>query len=424
LPPKKNRIFYCFFVQSLINLNEKSKSLILKAMKPFVTFQIVLFLFLLVSCEKDPMPDEVNRKDVSGFVQKGPFINGTDISIAELTEEMTQTGKMFSSQIMDNKGTFEIRNIELASPFVELKANGFYYNEVANENSTAQLTLFALADVTETSDINVNVLSNLEKNRVQHLVSNGMNFKEAKQQALTEILSVFEMDVDNIADSELLDISKAGEGNAALLAISVILQGYLPVSGLSELLANISADIREDGILNSAELGTTLINNARLIDMEKIRQNLEIKYENLGLTATVPDFEKFVNQFIENTEFEFTAFIEYPPTGKHGLNLLDPGKTDYTNGTYSMRAILPAGKSLKVEIRGRNWMFPAFQEDTGWLVGEWNMADTSRIFTSTRTGDLDFEMRLNDFGEPSPFPIKIEFYENEKHTRTKNVYLN
>ena len=393
-------------------------------MKKFVTLQIVFSLFLLVSCEKDPMPDEVTRTDVSGFVQKGPFINGTDISVAELTDELTPTGKMFSSQIMDNKGTFDIQNIELASPFVELKANGFYFNEVANDNSPAQLTLFALADVTETSDINVNVFSNLEKNRVQYLVSGGMNFKEAKQQAQSEILSIFEIGNEGITDSELLDISKPGDGNAALLAASVILQGYLPVSELSELLANISTDIREDGVLNSAQLGTTLINNARLIDLAKIRQNLALKYETLGLTTTVPDFEKYVNQFIENTDFEFTAFIEYPPTGKHGLNLLDPEKTNYTNGTYSLRAILPAGTSLKVEIRGRNWMFPGEQEDTGWLVGEWNMADTSRIFTSKRIGDLDFEMRLNDFGEPSPFPIKIEFYENEEHTRTKNLYLN
>ncbi len=393
-------------------------------MKKFVTLQIVFSLFLLVSCEKDPMPDEVTRTDVSGFVQKGPFINGTDISVAELTDELTQTGKMFSSQIVDNKGTFDIRNIELTSPFVELKANGFYFNEVANENSPAQLTLFALADVTETSDINVNVFSNLEKNRVQNLVSGGMNFKEAKQQAQAEILSIFEIGNEGITDSELLDISKPGDGNAALLAASVILQGYLPVSELSELLANISTDIREDGVLNSAQLGTTLINNARTINLAEIMQNLALKYETLGLTTTVPDFEKYVNQFINNTDFEFTAFIEYPPTGKHGLNLLDPEKTNYTNGTYSLRAILPAGTSLKVEIRGRNWMFPGEQEDTGWLVGEWNMADTSRIFTSKRIGDLDFEMRLNDFGEPSPFPIKIEFYENEEHTRTKNLYLN
>ena len=393
-------------------------------MKKFVTLQIVFSLFLLVSCEKDPMPDEVTRTDVSGFVQKGPFINGTDISVAELTDELTPTGKMFSSQIMDNKGTFDIQNIELTSPFVELKANGFYFNEVANENSPAQLTLFALADVTVTSDINVNVFSNLEKNRVQYLVSVGMNFKEAKQQAQSEILSIFEIGNEGITDSELLDISKPGDGNAALLAASVILQGYLPVSELSELLANISTDIREDGVLNSAQLGTTLINNARLIDLAKIRQNLALKYETLGLTASVPDFEKYVNQFIENTDFEFTAFIEYPPTGKYGLNLLDPEKTDYTNGTYSMRAILPAGKSLKVEIRGRNWMFPGNQHDTGWLVGEWNMADTSRVFTSTRTGNLDFEMRLNDFGEPSPFPIRIEFYENDEYKWTKDVFLN
>jgi hypothetical protein len=128
-----------------------------------------------------------------------------------------------------------------------------------------------------------------------------------------------------------------------------------------------STDILEDGVLNNAQLGTTLINNARTLNLAEIRQNLEMKYENMGLTTSVPDFEKYVNQFIENTEFEFNAFIEYPPSGKHGLNLLNPGKTNYTNDTYSMRAILPAGKSLQVQIRGRNWMYPAFQEDTGWL---------------------------------------------------------
>jgi hypothetical protein len=393
-------------------------------MKHFITLQTILYLFLLVSCEKEPIPETVTRTNVSGYVQKGPYINGTDITIAELTDELTQTGKMFSSQIVDNKGTFDIKDIELTSPYVELKANGFYFNEVANNNSQAQLTLFALADVTETSDINVNVLSNLEKNRVQYLVANGMVFKEAKQKAKVEILNIFEWENENISDSEHLDISKPGDGNAALLAASVILQGYLPVSELSELLANISTDIREDGILNSAQLGTTLINNARLINLSEIRQNLETQYANLGLTTTVPDFEKYVNQFIENTEFEFTAFIEYPPTGKHGLNLLNPGKTNYTNGTYSMRAILPAGKSLKVEFRGRNWMFPAFQENTGWIAGTYNAADTMQVFTSTRTGDLDFEIILNDFGNPSLNPIKIEFYENEKHTGTKDLFLN
>src|SRR3972149_4894073 len=47
-----------------------------------------------------------------------------------------------------------------------------------------------------------------------------------------------------------------------------IMQGYLPVSDLSELLANISTDIREDGILNSQTLGSILINNAKTIKLE------------------------------------------------------------------------------------------------------------------------------------------------------------
>ena len=48
--------------------------------------------------------------------------------------------------------------------------------------------------------------------------------------------------------SEYLDISQPGDKNAILLAISVILQGYLSVAELSELLANITTDIREDGL--------------------------------------------------------------------------------------------------------------------------------------------------------------------------------
>jgi len=362
-------------------------------MKKIHLLQLIVLILIIVSCEKDNKTN-LSYDKVSGFVQKGPFLNGTSITISELSTNLTPTGKNFSSQILDNKGTFEIKNVDLSSQYVELKADGFYFNEISNTNSTAQLTLYALSDLTNNSSLNVNILSNLEKSRVEYLISNGIDFLDAKKQAQTEILKIFEIDKTDIKESELLDISKTGDDNAILLSVSLILQGYLSVSDLSELLANISTDIREDGVLNSQILGSTLINNAKTIKLDKIRENLENRYSTLGLEVTIPDFEKYVNQFIDSTDFQFTGFIKYPTSGKYGLNILDKEKIEYSAGTYSMNAILPEGTSLKVKISGSIWNFPAFQDNTGWSFSDYNHSDNSRIFTATQTGEIDFEMML------------------------------
>lgn len=396
-------------------------------MQNFKIFSVLVLIIISLSCEKENTGIDLSFEKINGYIQKGPYLNGTAISISELTNDLVPTGRNFSSQILDNKGTFEVKNVDLTSPFVELKADGFYFNEVRNDNSTAQLTLFALSDLTTKSSLNVNVLSNLEKGRVDYLVSNGSDFSSAKNQAQKEILSIFEINKDDILESELLDITKSGDDNAILLAVSVILQGYLSVSGLSELLANISTDIREDGVLDSKSLGTTLINNARTLKLGNIRTNLENRYETLGLEVTVPDFEKFVTYFIENTDFEFTGFIQYPETGKHGKNILDKDKTDYPAGTYSMKAVLPEGTNLKVKISGLNWFFPVSQDNTGWVYTDWDDSDSSRTFTSTRTGEIDFEILLESYQDSAWSNITHIFvFENEDigPSWTKDITVN
>ena len=101
-------------------------------MKVSIYTLLFFFSFLVISCEKDNKygPDEahpVQKEKISGFVQKGPFINGTSITISELTPDLVQTGKTFSAQLSDNKGSFEFRQVELSSQFVEMKADGFYF---------------------------------------------------------------------------------------------------------------------------------------------------------------------------------------------------------------------------------------------------------------------------------------------------------
>lgn len=278
-------------------------------MKKFLLLNLVILF--VIACEKNDEPqNNLSFEKVSGFVQKGPYLNGTAVSVYELKDNLEPTGINFPSQILDNKGTFEISNVDLISQFVLLKADGYYFNEIKNESSSGQLTLFALSDLTNKTSLNVNVLSTLEKSRVEYLVSNGKSFVEAKEQAQSEILNIFEMNNTNVTASEELDITKPGDDNAILLAISAILQADLSVAELSELIANISADIREDGVLDDQSLGEALIFNAHKLAPAQIRENLESRYEELNMNVTIPDFEKYLNQFIENTDYNYNALPE------------------------------------------------------------------------------------------------------------------
>jgi len=123
---------------------------------------ILLVCLLAYSCKKDDSSDVKITKDLfTGYVQKGPFINGSSITIAELTTDLSQTGRLYSTTIADNSGKFEQKNIELSSQFVSIKADGFYFNENDGKISSAQLTLTALSDITDVSSVNVNILTHL-----------------------------------------------------------------------------------------------------------------------------------------------------------------------------------------------------------------------------------------------------------------------
>jgi len=313
---------------------------------------------LLQSCEKNEKNEAPAKVVISGFVQKGPFLNGTTVIVAELNDDLSQTGKTFSAEILDNRGTFNLSGIELKTRFVELRANGYYFNEVSGQNSNAQITLGALAEITDTNSLNVNVLTHLEKGRIQFLVAAGLSFPDAKAQAQQEVLDIFEIVKPDMKASELLDVSKDGEDNAILLAISALLQGTRTEATLSELLANISTDIGPDGQLNNPSVGTDLINSAMFLDPETVRENLKEKYTSLGEDAGVPAIAGSIQQFIQNTDFEFTNFITYPDTGYTGPNLLAPGRTEYvpypenSGNKYfnSITAITPGLSDISVKI--------------------------------------------------------------------------
>lgn len=243
----------------------------------------------------------IEKKEVSGFVQKGPFVNGTEIIMSELNSNLEQTGNVFSTQITNNKGSFEIKNAALTSSFVEFSSSGFYFDEVKGDISASQLNLYALSDITNISTVNVNLMTHLEKRRVEFLINNDYSFSEAKELAQTEILSIFGFEKDAMQESESLDISVNTEDNAILLAISVILQGDKSVGDLTELLADISSDLEKDGKLDNQDIFNNLRNTAISLSPNKIRNNLIERYASLELSANIPSFETYIKKFLAST---------------------------------------------------------------------------------------------------------------------------
>ena len=404
----------------------------------FKLLPVVVFIFLL-GCQDD---EEVSTKeairDLQGYVQKGPFINGTTITVSELDQKLVATGKNFTTQTTDNKGSFGLEEVKLQSNFVQLIANGFYFDEVVGKNSVAPLTLFALADISDVSSVNINLLSHLEKDRVIYLMQEeAKSFATAKKQAQQEVLAIFGIKKDDMVASERLDISQEGDDNAILLAVSVILQGYDGnVANLSGLLADVSRDIKADGTLDDSSLGSAFINNAIYLNVGSIRKNIADRYQELGDAVIVGNFEKYVKQFIDNSTFAVTRRIEYPVQGFYGENLLSGTKENYRRSyvadtvggvevpylDYDIYAELPEGTTLKVRISSFRkssgffnvaWVMSDYE---GWTFTEFNETDQSRIFTTTKYGEVRLRFGLHD-------DIKIELYEQGATipTRVKNI---
>ncbi len=269
-----------------------------------ICFTIIFSTFLIfgVACQKEEDNTDivVKKEKLTGIVQKGPYIDAF-ISLYELNPTLHQTGKKFCTQITSNRGSFEIDNVVLSSQYAELKANGYYFNEVTGNISSYHLTLGAISDIKDISSVNVNLLTHLENERVKYLVEEGRNFMEAKDTAQKEILSIFGFRYENMGKSEKLDISVNKEDNAILLAISIILLGDRSARELIELLNVISSDLRQDGKFDNDSILQKLRSSVVTLDLVKIRSNLENRYIELGISASIPDFEKYVNNFLEYT---------------------------------------------------------------------------------------------------------------------------
>lgn len=272
-------------------------------------FHLGLFVFIVAffsSCTDDSSSSSsgggddsivpIAKKTIKGVSQKGPFVKGTSVTVQELEgENLTQTGKSFKGKISNDKGEFSVSSVSLVSQYALLEANGFYRNEITGKKSSSQITLNALVDLSDREKVNINLLTHLEYERAIYLTEQGLDVDSAKKQAEYEVFNAFGIDGD-FEQSVDLDILSSGEGNAALLAMSILMQGNLSESELSERLANFASDIEKDGSWDDDSTKARIADWAREQDLSGgfslIRENIE-KWK----IGVVPDFEQYVSDY-------------------------------------------------------------------------------------------------------------------------------
>ena len=236
--------------------------------------------------------------EVAGVSQKGPFVTGSAVTVQELDGiTLKQTGKSFKGSIKSDKGDFVIKDINLKSQYAILEASGYYRDEISGKKSSAPVTLRALTDLSNRKTVNINLLTHLEYERVSYLLADKkMPIADAKAQAESEVLASFAIEGD-FAESEDLNIFESGDGNAALLAVSVLLQSDVDVAGLTERMGEFSIAIAEGGSWDDADTKTAIADWACDADLKGSLKTVRKNVEDWKYADTVPAFEKYVTNF-------------------------------------------------------------------------------------------------------------------------------
>lgn len=264
-------------------------------------FSLILVNVLVTGCGNlDNFQDSENDTDtagkeievsISGCAQKGQFVKGSQLVAYSLDDKLVASGHSFPGNISDDMGNFSISG-KTNYPFIELRAEGYYFNEVSGQLE-GPLYLDALL-VPSTKSLNINILTTIIKPRIKRLILSGMSYEAAVEKAQDEFLSAMGYDDLQLSDFSQMDITKSSDSNAFLLALACVLQVNRSSAQTSSLIQRLAMDM-EDGLLEPDVLAT-LKDSAKAVNASEVCTNLNTFYQNKGITASIPEFWNFLTE--------------------------------------------------------------------------------------------------------------------------------
>ena len=253
-----------------------------------------VFVLALSSCsDNDETEDSFTPKvfNVMGKVEKGPMIRGSHVDMRTLDEYMTPTGSFYSATIDNNLGDFNYGALKINSPYAQLTADGYFFNEIDGELSEGTIKLDAIVDLKDNSTINVNVLTHLKSKRIHHLITTkGMTFKEANAQAQKELLTQFGLQQYASKDASQFSLTSGDDASGALIAISSLVLTDRSDAEIVEYLSILSNEFGTEGAFSQEtkkkiQSGKNYLNTR----LDRISENIKSRYKELGLEVKVKD---------------------------------------------------------------------------------------------------------------------------------------
>ncbi|MEZ7947116.1 MAG: RagB/SusD family nutrient uptake outer membrane protein [Macellibacteroides fermentans] len=260
-----------------------------------IGFGVAVTCFAFQSCSEDEKGGytPVNY-NVNGKVEKGPFVSGSTIDVQPMDANMQPLGSIYSSTISDNTGSFSFGSKEFETPFAQLKANGYFFNEVDGQLSRGTLTLMAVVNLADQSTVNVNILTHLKYKRIINLTGQNKSYSDANKQAQKELLTAFGLQRFLDVDVSQYSITTGSDQAGALLAISSLLLVDRSEAVLTEYLAKLSEEFGQEGKFSETSLQQIKKDRNKLNSkLPSIASNVVSRYNSLGQTVSVKDLAYF-----------------------------------------------------------------------------------------------------------------------------------
>ena len=108
--------------------------------------------------------------NVAGLAQKGPFAKGSAVTVQGINcKTMELTNESFEGVVKSDKGDFGVEDVSLSATCALFEVTGYYFSELTGKKSSEKITLHALTNLKDRKNVNINLLTELEYERVMYL---------------------------------------------------------------------------------------------------------------------------------------------------------------------------------------------------------------------------------------------------------------
>lgn len=257
-------------------------------------------MFLLTGCGGSggtESSDSSTNINISGAVQKGPFVVGSTVTVNRLSQQGENTDSTITTNTHDDLGNFNFTSND--EGLVQISSTGYYRNEITGELSYGTLTLRSIYQVTPESDqyAYVNLLTHIISSRILGLIKDsGMEFDEASSQAESEFLSTFSEVIPNSIEDDFTSLTIFGDqssaGSSYLLAASAIFYQYAvqqslsnstnPDAELTLLINQLESDFRSNGVIDDSTKLAALREVIPDINPSQVQENIDNWIDNVS----------------------------------------------------------------------------------------------------------------------------------------------